>query len=100
MPCIVMYTNMEVPKEKAEELKKALVVSWEKLPGKSERWLITTIRDNTTMFFGGKDTPAAFVNFKILGTWQGELRDPERGVPDRCQPGAGYSEGADLCGSR
>lgn len=26
MPCIVMYTNMEVPKEKAEELKKALVV--------------------------------------------------------------------------
>ena len=63
MPCIVMYTNMEVPKEKAEELKKALVVSWEKLPGKSERWLITTIRDNTTMFFGGKDTPAAFVNF-------------------------------------
>ena len=32
MPCIVMYTNMEVPKEKAEELKKALVVSWEKLP--------------------------------------------------------------------
>ena len=54
MPCIVMYTNMEVPKEKAEELKKALVVSWEKLPGKSERWLMTTIRDNTTMFFGGK----------------------------------------------
>ena len=29
MPCIVMYTNMEVPKEKAEELKKALVVSGE-----------------------------------------------------------------------
>ena len=53
MPCIVMYTNVEVPKEKAEELKKALVVSWEKLPGKSERWLMTTIRDNTTMFFGG-----------------------------------------------
>ena len=68
MPCIVMYTNVEVPKEKAEELKKALVVSWEKLPGKSERWLMTTIRDNTTMFFGGKDTPAAFVNFKILGS--------------------------------
>ena len=68
MPCIVMYTNMEVPKEKAEELKKALVVSWEKLLGKSERWLMTTIRDNTTMFFGGKDTPAAFVNFKILGS--------------------------------
>ena len=37
MPCIVMYTNVEVPKEKAEELKKALVVSWEKLPGKSEQ---------------------------------------------------------------
>ena len=68
MPCIVMYTNVEVPKEKADELKKALVVSWEKLPGKSERWLMTTIRDNTTMFFGGKDTPAAFVNFKILGS--------------------------------
>ena len=23
MPCIVMYTNVEVPKEKAEELKKS-----------------------------------------------------------------------------
>ena len=92
MPCIVMYTNMEVPKEKAEELKKALVVSWEKLPGKSERWLITTIRDNTTMFFGGKDTPAAFVNFKILGSLGRE----------NCEilNEAGYSEGADLCGSR
>ena len=32
MPCIVMYTNVEVPKEKAEELKKALVV-----PGRSFR---------------------------------------------------------------
>ena len=31
MPCIVMYTNMEVPKEKAEELKKALVESADRL---------------------------------------------------------------------
>lgn len=38
--------------------------------------------------------------FRDRQPWQGELRDPERGVPDRCQPGAGYSEGADLCGSR
>ena len=96
MPCIVMYTNVEVPKEKAEELKKALVVSWEKLPGKSERWLMTTIRDNATMFFGGKDTPAAFVNFKILGSLGRENCEILTGVPDRCQPGAGYSEGADL----
>ncbi len=32
MPCIVMYTNMEVPKEKAEELKKPW---W--FPGRSFR---------------------------------------------------------------
>ena len=68
MPCIVIYTNVNVPKPKAEELKKALVVSWEKLPGKSERWLMTAIRDNVQMYFGGKDTPAAFVNFKIYGS--------------------------------
>ena len=68
MPCIVMYTNMEVPKEKAEELKKALVVSWEKLPGKSGAVADDHHPEQTTMFFGGKDTPAAFVNFKILGS--------------------------------
>lgn len=68
MPSIVMYTNVEVPKERAEELKKAMVVSWEKLPGKSERWLMISLKDNVKMFFGGRDTPAAFVNFKIYGS--------------------------------
>ena len=68
MPCIVVYTNAEVPQDQAEALKKALTVSWEKLPGKSERWLMITLKDRVQMYFGGKDTPAAFVNFKIYGS--------------------------------
>ena len=35
MPCIVMYTNVEVPKEKAEELKKAYT---EKFQRNMTRW--------------------------------------------------------------
>ena len=68
MPCIVIHTNVSISEEKAEELKKALVVSWEKLPGKRERWLMITLKDRLQMFFGGRDTPAAFINLKILGS--------------------------------
>ena len=59
MPCIVMYTNVEVTKEKAE----AHIAAGAKYVVMS-----APSKDDTTMFFGGKDTPAAFVNFKILGS--------------------------------
>lgn len=69
MPCIIIKTNIEIPKKKAEELKKALAVSWEKVPTKRERWLMIVMEDRQQMFFNGKDTPAAFVNFKIHGDY-------------------------------
>lgn len=68
MPCLVIHTNVSISEKKAAELKTALVVSWEKVPGKRERWLMITLKDKLKMYFGGKDTPTAFINFKILGS--------------------------------
>ena len=47
----------------------ALAVSWEKVPTKRERWLMIVMEDKQQMFFSGRDTPAAFVNFKIHGDY-------------------------------
>ena len=65
MPCIIIRTNVEIPSDRAKELKTALAVSWEKVPTKRERWLMIVMEDKQQMFFSGRDTPAAFVNFKI-----------------------------------
>ena len=67
MPCIIIRTNVEIPSDRAKELKTALAVSWEKVPTKRERWLMIVMEDKQQMFFSGRDTPAAFVNFKIHG---------------------------------
>lgn len=53
----------------SKELKTALAVSWEKVPTKRERWLMIVMEDKQQMFFSGRDTPAAFVNFKIHGDY-------------------------------
>ena len=69
MPCIIIRTNVEIPSDRAKELKTALAVSWEKVPTKRERWLMIVMEDKQQMFFSGRDTPAAFVNFKIHGDY-------------------------------
>ena len=69
MPCIIIRTNVEIPSDRAKELKTALAVSWEKVPTKRERWLMIVMEDKQQMFFSGRDTPAAFVNCKIHGDY-------------------------------
>ena len=66
MPCIIIRTNVEIPSDRAKELKTALAVSWEKVPTKRERWLMIVMEDKQQMFFSGRDTPAAFVNERIF----------------------------------
>ena len=89
MPCIIIRTNVEIPSDRAKELKTALAVSWEKVPTKRERWLMIVMEDKQQMFFSGRDTPAAFVNFKIHGDYDTGYRHLchyERGrLPVRCQ---------------
>lgn len=68
MPCIIVKTNVKINKKKGEELKKAFAQSWTKIPTKRERWLMIDFQDKQHMYFGGKDTPMAFVNFKIHGS--------------------------------
>ena len=83
MPCIIIRINVEIPSDRAKELKTALAVSWEKVPTKRERWLMIVMEDKQQMFFSGRDTPAAFVNFKIHGDYDigpKKLRDALRGV--------------------
>ena len=58
----------------------ALAVSWEKVPTKRERWLMIVMEDKQQMFFSGRDTPAAFVNFKFMGTMTSAPRTA------RCSP--------------
>ena len=65
MPCIIIRTNVEIPSDRAKELKTALAVSWEKVPTKRERWLMIVMEDKQQMFFSGR----AFVNFKIHGDY-------------------------------
>ena len=69
MPCIILKTNISISAARAAELKTALAVSWEKIPTKRERWLMISMEDNLQMFFDGRDTPAAFINFKIHGDY-------------------------------
>ena len=45
MPCIIIRTNVEIPSDRAKELKTALAVSWEKVPTKRERWLMIVMED-------------------------------------------------------
>ena len=87
MPCIIIRTNVEIPSDRAKELKTALAVSWEKVPTKRERWLMIVMEDKQQMFFSGRDTPAAFVNFKIHGDY-----DIGRPGSQSLRPRAGLSE--------
>ena len=84
MPCIIIRTNVEIPSDRAKELKTALAVSWEKVPTKRERWLMIVMEDKQQMFFSGRDTPAAFVNFKIHGDYDIGPKNCEMLSEERC----------------
>ena len=47
MPCIIIRTNVEIPSDRAKELKTALAVSWEKVPTKRERWLMIVMETSS-----------------------------------------------------
>lgn len=69
MPCIQVKTNVKTDAKAAENIKKALGQAISCFPGKSEQWLLVSIQDDCTMFFGGQGEKAvAMVEVDILGS--------------------------------
>lgn len=68
MPCIQTTTSVSVTPAQRETLKQRFGKAIEIFPGKSERWLMLTLRDNVPVAMAGDDTaPAAFVEVSLLG---------------------------------
>ena len=74
MPCIIIRTNVEIPSDRAKELKTALAVSWEKVPTKRERWLMIVMEDKQQML--GIQKERIFVAHDVCPSW-GWVDDPD-----------------------
>ena len=69
MPCIQTTTSVSVSPEQRKTLEARFGKAIEVFPGKTERWLMTTLQDNVPVAMAGDgDTPAAFVEVSLLGT--------------------------------
>lgn len=68
MPCIQTQVSVELTKEKEAVLTKRFGKAIELIPGKSESWLMLTFADRCRIAFRGDgETPAAFIEVKVLG---------------------------------
>ena len=68
MPYCELKTTVKVSKTEKSELSHALAKVIELIPGKSERWVMSSISDNVAMTFSGTDnTPCAMLVIKTFG---------------------------------
>jgi phenylpyruvate tautomerase PptA (4-oxalocrotonate tautomerase family) len=68
MPCIETKVNVKISESQEKSLKEELGKAIAILPGKSESFLMLTVKDGYHMYFKGKnDMPIAFVEVKIFG---------------------------------
>ena len=68
MPCIQTITSVSVSDAQKALLKERYGKAIEIFPGKTERWLMLTLCDNTPVAMAGNDTEsAAFVEVSLLG---------------------------------
>ena len=65
MPYCNVKTNVKV--EKKKELSKALTKTIERIPGKTENWIMTSIDDEAFMTFAGSEEPTAMITLKTFG---------------------------------
>lgn len=69
MSCIQIKTNVKTDAKAAENIKQTLGQAISNFPGRSEQWLLVSIQDDCTMFFGGQgEKPVAMVEVDILGS--------------------------------
>ena len=68
MPCIQTTTSVKVSDAQKKDLEARFGKAIEVFPGKTERWLMTTLVDSVPVCMAGDgDTPAAFVEVSLLG---------------------------------
>ena len=68
MPCIQTTTSVTVSDAQRAALVKRFGKSIEVFPGKTERWLMTTLQDGVSVSMAGDcGAPAAFVEVSLLG---------------------------------
>ena len=72
MPNMHFYTNLSLDKATKDEIKAAFAEAIAIIPGKSEKWLMVIIEDETSMYLGGSDAPCAMVSVELLGSADGE----------------------------
>ena len=73
MPHINLKTNIEVNGDTIRELNKIFGKDIEIIPGKTERWLMTSIMDKVPMCFGGNDTPCALAEVSLFGSTSSDV---------------------------
>lgn len=77
MPFFHVQTNVEASLETKTALKTDFGSIVEKIPGKTEEWLMVRIEDEKdTMWFQGSDEPCAMVEVKVYGRIPNYSYDP------------------------
>lgn len=72
MPCIQLNISKKIDETQELHIKEKLGKAIGLLPGKSENWLMVTIKDAVTVYFrGSKSEPAAFVSVGVYGREDG-----------------------------
>ncbi len=73
MPFINSKVTVALSKENKETLKTEYAKIIAEITGKPEQWLMVGFEDNCDLYFAGtNDKPAAYLEFKLLGTLTGE----------------------------
>lgn len=67
MPFINVKVTETICDSKAEQIKSQLGKAIEKIPGKSEAYLMVSLEPDCKLYFKGSDEPCAFAEVKILG---------------------------------
>lgn len=67
MPFIRTEVNLAIPPEKEKALACRFGQAISLLPGKSERYLMLSFRENALLYFAGTDAPAALCEVKVFG---------------------------------
>ena len=67
MPFIELLTNVKVETQSEQTLTHAFGKAIEKVPGKSEQWLMVHIEGGASLYFAGKDSPCALLTVKLYG---------------------------------
>ncbi len=72
MPCVQLNVTNKLTDANKQNIKSRLGKIIERVPGKSESWLMVTMQDDMTIYFKGtNDKPAAYVTVTLLGAENG-----------------------------